>query len=1112
MEAVMYAFTQGSSKLYQALTISLVVGLLPVCGCDSEVGRIDTSLTVSTVPAGGRLRIRDAADVGFTSPVAEAVSDAGYEYADDTAARVSYPLCRMDRLWHPGMDCNILGAGGASDAGTRIYALTDGIVIDRANISQDGPGRTRICDGRDGTVPGRPITEWGSITVLFYYYGVPYVYEYGHMRRIGVGIGDVVRLGQELGEMGEVGAPGAYHLHFEIRTMEHVCHDGNENDSCEDNLTMVRGCEEAGGSHRPSQYFCGLLGNRADVTRMYQNPIEFLVSRSMDQYAEDTVGLTTLGDAVLPRVLAFPADTGTNANPSSLARQDIAWLRGGSIISADDLRDALVREYRPSVWGGSPGYLVFPVNHGASHPYWVRSAIGARWHELATSSVVANRKACGMPITGEYLNCPGGVRPCASVRQDFQTCYLTWQAGRDPELSGTTAYPHGSPGAYANAWGRAAPDAPRETIAHAYGEDDAGYRFAEAYERNGAYANLGEPEGFVHQLLDARYHVQVFAGGKYGRGLIVFDPENRIVSSNDPSYPIDRTSGTFVDLAYDNVMTIARDASGNPVSVVYGDRIQAHLIRTGFLDWYELNDGIRLVGAPLDDEYSWSRLGSDGRLTEDGRQDFESGNCLIWHWEAPGSGLAYCGVIMGSSCVGWETFAHGCPRVTSISIDGGSGRPVDLDLPTPATTGPDRGGGGSEPDAGIPAPDAGTPSVPSGVPCSADLDCPGYGSGWRCQSGTCRETDVDGDGYLGSLGDCNPDVARIHPGAVEICNGSDDDCDGVADEGIDLMSDPNNCGSCNAICVAGTCVAGACASICVRSSEVCNNRDDDCDGNVDNYFEACAFGCGIAGVKGCVSGTWTACTPTTALPAETCNGIDDDCDGAVDEDIPDWVTTNACGYVIERCVSAAMVRVYGRDPVAETCNNVDDDCDGTVDWIGAYCPTPCGTGIQTCSGGVWGVCNPPYATSAETCNGIDDDCDGTVDEGACAPPTDPNQVRIRLTDPRVSACPGGWKIKLWLAYPAEESAPGAELVRSVSRLDGHSAVTLWCDGRAPDWYVWDARSVNVLGSGIFSELTMGGVDLRSSTMICEDPCSPGTGVKPIIMWNPAQRGRCPTTC
>ena len=48
----------------------------------------------------------------------------------------------------------------------------------------------------------------------------------------------------------------------------------------------------------------------------------------------------------------------------------------------------------------------------------------------------------------------------------------------------------------------------------------------------------------------------------------------------------------------------------------------------------------------------------------------------------------------------------------------------------------------------------------------------------------------------------------------EVCNSRDDDCDGVVDDGFDLSSDPANCGMCGRACGAGlACCAGSCVSL-----------------------------------------------------------------------------------------------------------------------------------------------------------------------------------------------------------------------------------------------------------------------------------------------------------
>ncbi|MGE0792435.1 MAG: putative metal-binding motif-containing protein [Sandaracinaceae bacterium] len=126
----------------------------------------------------------------------------------------------------------------------------------------------------------------------------------------------------------------------------------------------------------------------------------------------------------------------------------------------------------------------------------------------------------------------------------------------------------------------------------------------------------------------------------------------------------------------------------------------------------------------------------------------------------------------------------------------------------------------------------------------------------------------------------------------ETCNGLDDDCDGQRDEAFacargGAVACTTSCGSTGA----GVC-SDACelpdAAACTPPVETCNGVDDDCDTIPDDGF-ACAAGftvpcsttCGTAGTRVCTS----SCTlPTSCTaPAETCNLMDDDCDSRVDE-------------------------------------------------------------------------------------------------------------------------------------------------------------------------------------------------------------------------------------
>jgi hypothetical protein len=185
--------------------------------------------------------------------------------------------------------------------------------------------------------------------------------------------------------------------------------------------------------------------------------------------------------------------------------------------------------------------------------------------------------------------------------------------------------------------------------------------------------------------------------------------------------------------------------------------------------------------------------------------------------------------------------------------------------------------------------------------------------------GDACDLDDDNDGSP-DAGDCAPTDPKVHPAATEKCNGKDDDCDMVADgEGaqgcmtfyLDLDSD--GFGTAPAKCYCGptgmykTTVVGDCndanPAVNPAASEVCNGKDDNCDGKSDNenamgctafYMDADGDGWGTGASKCLCSagGGYTASqkgdcddTKLNVHPgaAELCNGIDDNCDSQTDE-------------------------------------------------------------------------------------------------------------------------------------------------------------------------------------------------------------------------------------
>lgn len=106
--------------------------------------------------------------------------------------------------------------------------------------------------------------------------------------------------------------------------------------------------------------------------------------------------------------------------------------------------------------------------------------------------------------------------------------------------------------------------------------------------------------------------------------------------------------------------------------------------------------------------------------------------------------------------------------------------------------------------------------------------------------------DIDGDGYSPIAGDCDDRNASTRPGAVELADGSDNNCNGVVDEGTRLYDDDGDgfCESVQDACSDGS-QGGDCAdgtglesdTVYPGAPEVADGIDNDCDGSVDEGTE-----------------------------------------------------------------------------------------------------------------------------------------------------------------------------------------------------------------------------------------------------------------------------------
>ena len=169
---------------------------------------------------------------------------------------------------------------------------------------------------------------------------------------------------------------------------------------------------------------------------------------------------------------------------------------------------------------------------------------------------------------------------------------------------------------------------------------------------------------------------------------------------------------------------------------------------------------------------------------------------------------------------------------------------------------------------------------------------------------TLGPVDMDGDTYASNL-DCDEQNPQINPGATEVCNGVDDDCDGLVDDGFDVDGDLYTV--CNGDCNDNN------SSVNPGQAEVWNGVDDNCDTVIDNVNLIDVDGDGY--YTNPQNPQQADCNDTNAAinpgAAEIVNGFDDNCNGFVD--------------------CADPTRVLQSDSGSRGHDGLDNDCNGIID-------------------------------------------------------------------------------------------------------------------------------------------------------------------------------------
>ncbi len=265
----------------------------------------------------------------------------------------------------------------------------------------------------------------------------------------------------------------------------------------------------------------------------------------------------------------------------------------------------------------------------------------------------------------------------------------------------------------------------------------------------------------------------------------------------------------------------------------------------------------------------------------------------------------------------------------------------------------------------------------------ADTDQDGFGDG-----AVSTEACTPPDGHVADNTDCDDADDEVYPGATEVCDGDDEDCDNVVDNGALLTFYPDT--------------------------------DNDGYGNPDAPVQACGLEAGtVADGTDCNDGDADI---HPGVPDDDCDGVDDNCSGTADSEPPTWFldfdgdTYGTASDSVEQCQQPPGYVGNGDDcddtlfavnpDGAETCDGVDQDCDGAIDEeasdrVPFYLDVDADSFGDADDPGILACEHPSRVTDNTDCDdgdatafpgnpdvchdGVDNDCDGQVPE-ACTWP------------------------------------------------------------------------------------------------------------------------------